>query len=300
MFSSKNYLNLQSPSVKAWVEIHWDIKVTARNGSPSVKAWVEINWNVVEERICEVAFREGVSWNTIGHITISPRLEVAFREGVSWNVVDVVISRYFSGRLPWRRELKYTGSPTTHSRGRRLPWRRELKYQKGVGVPGRSKSPSVKAWVEMSTSAASFASIYVAFREGVSWNMSKRKFSKKEVGRLPWRRELKFPERNDSCSVDIVAFREGVSWNTHSSEIPSSSSSSPSVKAWVEIGSNCKMVTDQTVSPSVKAWVEIYPNRRWYSTIESPSVKAWVEISLIRITFFLFLVAFREGVSWNL
>ncbi len=118
--------------------------------------------------------------------------------------------------------------------------------------------------------------------------------------RLPWRRELKFPERNDSCSVDIVAFREGVSWNTHSSEIPSSSSSSPSVKAWVEIGSNCKMVTDQTVSPSVKAWVEIYPNRRWYSTIESPSVKAWVEISLIRITFFLFLVAFREGVSWNL
>ena len=74
-----------------------------------------------------VAFREGVSWNDFLR-NLSPDADpVAFREGVSWNSSEMVAPLFSTGRLPWRRELKWLHAKIPIS---------------------RRTSPSVKAWVE--------------------------------------------------------------------------------------------------------------------------------------------------------
>ena len=80
-----------------------------------------------------VAFREGVSWNDFLR-NLSPDADpVAFREGVSWNSSEMVAPLFSTGRLPWRRELKFSSSKISSSIAlRRLPWRRELKSRTAI------------------------------------------------------------------------------------------------------------------------------------------------------------------------
>ena len=149
MFSSKNYLNLQSPSVKAWVEMLAPKCPSVGSSSPSVKAWVEMSSTTSVPSSRQVAFREGVSWNTPNSLQIR-ETTVAFREGVSWNSQMAALRpgcRLSPSVKAWVEMGK--GASTNEN------W--QVAFREGV---------SWNTLQELQCLA-----LRVAFREGVSWNI---------------------------------------------------------------------------------------------------------------------------------
>ena len=148
MFSSKNYLNLQSPSVKAWVEICLTVSSQPVPVSPSVKAWVEILTLHISPCLHFVAFREGVSWIVHRRLSVDARI-VAFREGVSWNCSEMVAPLFSTGRLPWWRELKWLHAKIPISRRTSPSVKAWVEIHSYSSALGAEMSPYVKAWVEI-------------------------------------------------------------------------------------------------------------------------------------------------------